>query len=147
MSTEANIEPSTAQVYSGDPNHSRDKSKDFVVVLDGVEIATILMDAQPPQVIWRVYGPQDASRAILVGEAIAAAALLAVDGVAQKSQTTTEAPKKARNYTVAIREEIAAGKTDDEIWELLRVELSLTNDKRYRVKEVRKEQERVPLFA
>lgn len=147
MSTEANIEPSTAQVYSGDPNRSRDKSKDFVVSLDGVEIATILMDAQPPQVIWRVYGPQDASHAILVGEAIVAAARLAVDGVAQKPQTTTEAPKKARNYTVAIREEIAAGKTDDEIWELLRVELSLANDKRYRVKEVRKEQERVPLFA
>lgn len=129
-----------ANVYSGDPNRVRDRSKDYDVTVDGIVVAVIYGDTNPPQVVWRVYGPQDAPMAVKVADAIGKAAQAALAGVRPEDKAPpVQAPAKKRNYTHAIREEIAAGKSDDEIWAVLQPELDLRNDQRYRIKEVRKE--------
>lgn len=132
-----------ANVYSGDPNRVRDRSKDYDVTVDGVVVAVIYGDTNPPQVVWRVYGPQDAQMAVKVADAIGTAARAALAGVKPEDKAPpVAAPVKKRNYTHAIREEIAAGKSDDEIWAFLQPELELRSDQRYRIKEVRKELEK-----
>ena len=111
------------------------------VEVDGVEVAIIQTDmGGHKDVNWTIYGPQDASRAAAICTAI-----LAALGDAGPRQNEPENPASRqpdlpkRNYTKAIREEIAAGLSDDEIWEKLKSELDLGSDKRYRIKEVRKE--------
>ena len=110
------------------------------IEVDGAPVATLIHDETHPEVVWAVYGPQYADQA----RAICLAVLEALDRAEKKTPSQPVSPpqhlqKSTRNYTKAIREEIANGLSDDEIWELLKVELALTPDKRYRIKEVRKE--------
>ena len=110
------------------------------IEVDGSHVATLIHDETHPEVVWAVYGPQYADQA----RAICLAVLEALDRVEKKTPsqpalTATQPQKSSRNYTKAIREEITNGLSDDEIWELLKAELDLTSDKKYRIKEVRKE--------
>ncbi len=65
-----------------------------------------------------------------------------VEQVEQVEQVKKEKAAPKRNYTKAIRELIAQGKNDDEIFAELMEEFSLTPDKKYRVREVRRELEK-----
>lgn len=137
---------------SGDPNRFRDKSKDVHICVEGSEApsAIVYMGLEPPKVQWCVYGPQDAEHALQIAEGVVAALkgyAPAHDGSAPRdgmSASPPSAPKpskpaKTRAMSVAFREHIAAGLSDDEIWEKIVAEFNCGKEHRTRIKEYRRE--------
>ena len=131
---------------SGDPNRGRDKSKDIPICLDGNEYpsAVIYAGTDNVQVLWRVVGPQDAEQARKIAEGVIAA----LDSLAPRQpgvspqQAPAAAPKaKSRPMSAALREHILAGLDDDAVWAKIVEEFACGPDKRYRIKEYRKELE------
>ena len=134
---------------SGDPNRARDKSKDIPVYVDGNDspMAIVYADLSPPQVLWQVYGPQDADKALQIAEGIIAALKGQSPRVANSAQSAGDgeaAPKKSRPMSAAFRELIAAGLSDDEIWEKIVAEFNCGKEHRSRIKEYRREVEPKP---
>ena len=137
---------------SGDPNRARDKSKDVHVFIkeNGCPAATVYLGLDQPKVVWAVYGPQDAADAIEICEGV----LAALKG--QTPRVTSSAPsvedgeagakpdaaKKSRPMSAAFREHIAAGLSDDEIWEKVVAEFNCGKEHRSRIKEYRREAEK-----
>ncbi len=118
------------------------------IFVNGVELATII-DHENGQrdVLWKVYGPQDMVQATelcrAVLDACAELGVVPVGGPAPAPSDTPSAKptaKPSRNYTKAIREELAKGLSDDEVFAALADEFALTPDKKYRIKEVRAEE-------
>lgn len=141
---------------SGDPNRARDKSKDIPIYIDGNDspMAVVYADLSPPQVLWQVYGPQDADKALQIAEGVIAAlkgqsprvansARSVEDGEADAKPVAAPAPKK-RPMSAAFREHIAAGLSDDEIWEKIVEEFQCGKEHRTRIKEYRREVEAKP---
>ncbi len=145
---------------SGDPNRARDKSKDIPVYVDGNDspMAIVYADLSPPQVLWQVYGPQDADKALQIAEGVIAAlkgqsprvansAQSVEDGEAGAKPVAAPALKKSRPMSAAFREHIAAGLSDDEIWEKIVAEFNCGKEHRSRIKEYRREADPKPPVA
>ena len=135
---------------SGDPNRARDKSKDIPVYVDGNDspMAIVYADLSPPQVLWQVYGPQDADKALQIAEGIIAALKGQSPRVANSAPDTTSsqappapAAKKSRPMSAAFREHIASGLGDDDIWAKIVEEFNCSKEHRTRIKEYRREAE------
>lgn len=134
---------------SGDPNRARDKSKDIPVYVDGNDspMAIVYADLSPPQVLWQVYGPQDADKALQIAEGVIAALKGQSPRVANSARSVEggeagakpDAAKKSRPMSAAFREHIAAGLSDDEIWEKIVAEFNCGKEHRSRIKEYRRE--------
>ena len=134
---------------SGDPNRARDKSKDIPVYVDGNDspMAIVYADLSPPQVLWQVYGPQDADKALQIAEGVIAALKGQSPRVANSARSVEDgeagakpdAAKKSRPMSAAFREHIAAGLGDDEIWEKIVAEFNCGKEHRSRIKEYRRE--------
>lgn len=126
---------------SGDPNGGRDKSKDIHIFVDGNDspVATVYAGLDHPLVVWAVRGPQDAKQALQIAEGIIAALSGATPRVAPPAPPVLV--PKARAMSAALREHILAGLDDEAVWTRIVEEFACGNDKRYRIKEYRKELE------
>lgn len=128
---------------SGDPNRSRDKTKDHHIYLEGndVPVATVYLGMDHPLVVWAVRGPQDAKQALQIARGVIAA-LEGGQPATEPSRGNSQPSKpsaKTRPMSAALREHLTAGLSDDEVWVKIVEEYQCGNDKRYRIKEYRKE--------
>ena len=87
------------------------------------------------QVLWKVVGPQNVEGA----RRLALAVLEMTGGVPAAQVTAPVDVKKTRSVTAALREHLTTEMTEEEVWLAVKEEFGLGNDKRYRVREVKKE--------
>jgi hypothetical protein len=88
------------------------------------------------QVIWKVVGPQNVENARRLAKAV----LAATGGEADYDKPPPlKVEGKTRTVTAALREHLLAGTPEEDIWVAMKAEFNLGNDKRYRVREVKKE--------
>lgn len=131
----------TAQQPAPTAHSSRDKSRDIPVTINGATMAIVYAGSQHPVVQWQVYGPQDLDIAYEICKGVCAA-IERLKGIAPTESTTTPT-KPARPASKVFRELIAQGLTDDEVWAEAQAELGLPDSSKYRVKEYRREMEKV----